>query len=126
MTQPIDQLVSIILPIRNNQTQLAECLDSLLSQTYEPLEIIAIDDNSKDTSYSILRKYRRKDKRLIISRNVKQYGMTVTLNRALKKAKGSYISFMNPCDIVTPDKLKRQVSKKALFQQTIQQSQKHS
>lgn len=109
MTQPIDQLVSIILPIRNNQTQLAECLDSLLSQTYEPLEIIAIDDNSKDTSYSILRKYRRKDKRLIISRNVKQYGMTVTLNRALKKAKGSYISFMNPCDIVTPDKLKRQV-----------------
>lgn len=110
MTQPIDQLVSIILPVRNGQDTLVECLDSLLAQTYEPLEIIAIDDNSKDKSYSILRKYRLKDKRLVISRNVKQYGLTVTLNRSLKKAKGSYISFMNQSDIVTPDKLKRQIN----------------
>jgi glycosyltransferase involved in cell wall biosynthesis len=109
MTQPIDQLVSIILPVRNSQATLASCLESLLNQTYQAIEIIAIDDKSYDTSYSILRKYRRQDKRLQISRNVKNYGLTVTLNRALKKARGSYIAFVNEHDIMTPDKIKRQV-----------------
>lgn len=109
MTQPIDQLVSIILPVRNAETTLRACLESLLAQTYTHFEIIAIDDKSRDKTFSILKEYRRRDKRLIISRNVKQYGLTITLNRAVKKAKGSYIAFMNQKDICTPDKLKRQV-----------------
>lgn len=109
MTQPIDQLVSVILPIRNSESSLRECLDSLLAQTYTALEIIAIDDNSKDNSFKILREYRKRDKRLLISRNVKHYGMTITLNRALKKARGSYIAFMNQKDISTPDRIKRQI-----------------
>lgn len=109
MTQPIDQLVSVILPIRNSEASLRDCLDSLLAQTYLNLEIIAIDDASIDKSYKILREYRRKDKRLIISRNVKQYGMSVTLNRALKKARGSYVALMNQKDISTPDRIKRQI-----------------
>ena len=109
MTQPIDQLVSILLPLHNAEQTLKECLDSLLSQTYTPIEIIAIDDNSKDKTYTLLRQYRRRDKRLIISRNVKRYGLTVTLNRALKKANGSYLAFMNQKDTSTTDRLKRQV-----------------
>jgi len=109
MTQPIDQLVSVILPIRNSGISLRNCLDSLLAQTYPNLEIIAIDDASRDNSYKILREYRRKDKRLIISRNVKQYGMSVTLNRALKKARGSYLALMNQKDTSTPDRIKRQI-----------------
>lgn len=109
MTQPIDQLVTIILPVRNADGTLRDCLESLLNQTYQDIEIIAIDDKSKDKTYSILRQFRRKDKRLIISRNVKHYGLPVTLNRALKKARGSYIAFMNQNDTLTPDKIKRQV-----------------
>lgn len=109
MTQPIDNLVTILLPVRNNEATLRAVLTSLLAQTYQEIEIIAIDDKSKDASYSILKQFRRKDKRLIISRNVKHYGLTVTLNRALKKARGSYITFMNSKDSITPDKIKRQV-----------------
>jgi len=109
MTQPIDQLVTLILPVRNSADTLASCLEGILNQTYANIEIIAIDDKSKDRSYSILRKFRRKDKRLIISRNVKNYGLTVTLNRALKKARGSYIAFVNQNDVMTPDKIKRQI-----------------
>ncbi|HVZ58305.1 MAG TPA: glycosyltransferase family A protein [Patescibacteria group bacterium] len=109
MTQPIDQLVSILLPLRNAEETLPACLESLLNQTYESVQIIAIDDNSKDNTYSILRRYRKQDKRLIIARNVKSYGLSVTLNRALKKAKGSYIALMNQADISTPDRIKRQV-----------------
>lgn len=109
MTQPIDQLVSIILPVRNSADTLKDCVESILNQTYANIEIIAIDDKSKDNSYSILRKFRHKDKRLSISRNVKNYGLTVTLNRALKKARGSYIAFVNQKDVMTPDKIKRQI-----------------
>lgn len=109
MTQPIDQLVSIILPIRNAEETLLNCVESLLNQTYQQIEIIAVDDSSTDSSYSILRRLRRLDKRVIMSKNVKNYGLTVTLNRALKKARGSYIIFMNQKDLVTPDKIKRQV-----------------
>ena len=107
--QPIDQLVTILLPVRNAEATLRLCLESLLSQTYQNIEIIAIDDKSKDKTYSILRQFRRKDKRLQISRNVKHYGLQVTLNRALKKARGSYLAFMNQNDLLTPDKIKRQV-----------------
>lgn len=109
MTQPIDQLVSVILPLRNSAESLSTCLESLLNQTYTDFEIIAIDDASRDHTFKILRQFRRKDKRVVIARNVKRYGPTVTLNRALKKARGSYIAFMNGHDISTPDRLKRQV-----------------
>lgn len=109
MKKPIDQFVSVILPIRNGETTLRNCLDSLLAQTYRDFEIIAIDNASRDKSFKILKEYRRKDKRLIISRNVKQYGMSITLNRALKKARGSYLALMNQRDISTPDRIKRQV-----------------
>lgn len=104
-----ESLVSIILPVSQNEKTLKECLESLLTQTHTNIEIIAIDDNSKDKSFTILRQYRGKDKRLIISRNVKKYGLSITLNRSLKKAHGKYIAFMNPKDIATPDRIKRQL-----------------
>lgn len=104
-----ESLVSIILPVNQAEKTLSACLESLLSQTHTNIEIIAIDDNSKDKSFKILKKYRQMDKRLIISRNVKKYGLTITLNRSLKKARGKYIAFMNAKDISTPDRVKRQL-----------------
>ena len=67
-----ESLVSIILPVNQAEKTLSACLESLLSQTHTNIEIIAIDDNSKDKSFKILKKYRQMDKRLIISRNVKK------------------------------------------------------
>lgn len=101
--------MSIILPVRQAEKTLSDCLESLLSQTHTNIEIIAIDDNSKDKSFKILKKYRAQDKRLIISQNVKKYGLTITLNRSLKKSRGKYIALMNARDISTPDRIKRQL-----------------
>lgn len=103
------ELVTVLLPVHNNQMTLSDCLESLLAQTYTNIEIIAIDDFSRDHSFSILRKYRRLDKRIKIFRNVKHYGLTTTLNRALKRASGKFIAFMDPKDISTKDRLKRQM-----------------
>lgn len=108
--KPINGLVSILLPVTNAQEFLSTCLDSLLAQTYTDFEIIAIDDFSKDKSYSLLKQYRKIDKRLRVFRNVKKYGPTITLNRAITRARGQYIAFMEARDMCTPDRLKRQIS----------------
>ena len=54
---PNDNLVSIVIPVYNSEKYLEECLDSILNQTYENIEIIAIDAGSEDSSLDILKKY---------------------------------------------------------------------
>lgn len=105
-----DTLVSILLPICNAEEHLALTIQSLLCQTYQHIEIIAIDDDSRDNSYKILRNLAKTDKRLKISKNKKRYGLGICLNRAMKQAKGSYIAFMNAHDISSLHRIKRQVS----------------
>lgn len=105
--QPI---ISVVLPVHNNAYFLPECLDSLLTQSFEQFEIIAIDDFSRDDSYRVLKSFRQIDKRLRIYRNVKHYGKAMTLNRAIKRAKGQYIAFMDAEDILYKDRLKKQLT----------------
>jgi len=106
----MDPLISVILPIRNNEQFLADCLESLLGQNYNNIEIIAIDDASNDNSPNILKEFRGKDKRIKIFRNIKKYGHAISLNRAIKKSKGKFISFMNPSDIVRANKFVKQIT----------------
>lgn len=102
-------LISIILPIHNSSHHLRDCIRSLLSQSYRNIEILAIDDDSKDDSYKTLRLFAKKDKRLKVSRNVKRYGIGTTLNRIIKKTKGSFIAFMDAEDVSAKDRLKKQL-----------------
>ena len=104
-------LISIILPVHNAAETLSECALSLLNQSYKNIEIIAIDDFSKDNSYSILKSLKKKGKkRLRVYKNVKRYGIGVTLNRLVKKAKGNYIAFMDTSDVSNPNRLKKQLN----------------
>lgn len=102
--------ISIVLPVYNNAAYLPDCLDSLLAQSYDNFEIIAIDDFSKDTSFKVLKSYKKLDKRLRVYRNVKHYGTALTLNRAVKRAKGQFMVFMDPEDVCYKDKLRRQLA----------------
>ena len=103
-------LISVILPVQNAGIYLTECLENLLQQTYTNIEILAIDDFSSDDSFTILKDYAKKDTRLHISRNIKRYGMAMTLNRCLKKAQGQYIAFMNAKDVSHKHRLQQQYS----------------
>jgi glycosyltransferase involved in cell wall biosynthesis len=103
-------VVSVILPVHNAGRFLTECLDSLKSQTYQNLQIIAIDDFSKDDSVSILKKFRKHFKNLEIYKNKKQYGLAICYNRALKHARGQFVAFMNPHDVNAISRFKRQVN----------------
>jgi len=102
-------LVSIILPVHNSSKFLATCLKSLIKQSYKNIEIVAIDDNSKDNSFKILKDFTKKYKRIRVYKNVKNYGIAVTLNRLIKKAKASLIAFMSSSDIAYIHRIKKQV-----------------
>ena len=58
--------VSVILPVYNVEKYLKECLDSILNQTLQEIEVICVDDGSTDRSLEILREYEKKDKRVIV------------------------------------------------------------
>ncbi len=103
-------LVSVLLPIFNIGHYLHESLDSLLDSSYQNIEILAIDDFSKDDSWKVLKLYKQIDKRIKIYRNVKHYGKALTLNRLLRKAKGQYIVVMDGKDMVYKHKIKKQVT----------------
>ncbi len=103
-------LISILLPVHNSASTLKECVQSLFAQSYRNIEVIAIDDKSSDKSYSILNNLKKRDKRLRIYKNVKRYGLAVTLNRLARKAKGSFVAFMDTDDFSSPNRLKKQLN----------------
>lgn len=105
-----EDVVSVILPVHNAGKFLSECLESLSDQTHQSLQIIAIDDFSKDNSYAILKKFKKNLKNLEIYRNKKRYGLAICYNRAMKRAQGKFIAFMNPNDVNTISRFKRQVN----------------
>ena len=98
-----------MLPVHNSAETLEECVLSLLNQTYKNIEIIAINDKSSDKSSSILNALKKNDRRLKVYKNVKRYGLAVTLNRLVKKAKGTFLAFMDTDDISSPNRLKKQL-----------------
>ena len=102
-------LVSIIMPVRNQERFLNESINSLLKQTYKNIEIIVVDDKSTDESRKILISFRKRYKRIRLIQNKKQYGISVCLNRALKRAKGTFIAFMDPQDLSHKERLQKQV-----------------
>ncbi|MGH7203697.1 MAG: glycosyltransferase family 2 protein [Candidatus Levyibacteriota bacterium] len=103
-------VVSVILPVYNAGKFLEDCLNSLEFQTYRDIQIIAIDDHSRDDSVKILRKFKKRFSNFEIYTNKKRYGLAVCYNRALKRAKGKFVAFMNPHDINAISRFKRQVT----------------
>lgn len=91
--------VSIIIPIYNSQEFLIECLESALNQTYENIEIIAVDDGSTDNSTKILNKYSKKIK-IIRKENG---GLSSALNVGIKNSSGEWIKTLDSDDVLLPN-----------------------
>lgn len=102
-------LISILLPVHNCEKYLEDSLGSLVKQSYRQIEIIVIDDKSSDNSLKILRSFAKKYKKVRVYRNIKRYGIVMTLNRLLRRAKGDFITFMSAKDISNRQRIKKQV-----------------
>ncbi len=90
------ELVSVVIPVYNSEKFLEECLDSILTQTYQNIEIIAVDDGSTDSSPDILERY--SDKINIISQ--KNQGLASALNLGISKMKGDWFKWFSPDDVM--------------------------
>ena len=100
----INPLVSIIMPVKNTSKFLDDCLDSIINQTYQNWELLAVDDASSDNSFSILKAYADKDVRIKPFQNNGK-GIIEALRLAYSKSSGELISRMDSDDIMTLDKL---------------------
>ena len=95
-------LVSIILPVYNAQSHLNRCLGSICAQQYEDLEIIVINDGSKDQSLPVCEEFRKKDSRILLVDKANS-GVSDTRNLGLKLASGKYVQFVDSDDYIAPD-----------------------
>ena len=88
---------SIIIPVYNATLHLRECVDSVLSQSYENFELILVDDESTDDSYDICQEYKKNDNRVVAIQR-KNGGVSAARNTGLDAATGDYIMFMDNDD----------------------------
>ena len=103
MTRP---LVSVIIPVYNAEKYLMSTINSVLGQTYEPLEIIAVNDGSKDKSLEILQSYGRQIK--VIDQT--NSGQAAARNRGVAHSRGELVAFLDHDDIWDSQKTERQVA----------------
>lgn len=91
--------ISIVVPIYNVEQYLERCIDSLIGQTYDDIEIILVNDGSADSSLDICKRYEQLDKRVILI-NKANGGLSDARNSGLKKATGEYVLFVDSDDFV--------------------------
>jgi glycosyltransferase involved in cell wall biosynthesis len=99
-----NNLVSVIIPVYNCERYLAEAIESVLAQTYRPIEVIVVDDGSTDSSGDIARSY--KELHYIYQPN---QGVAVARNAGLAATDGEFIAFLDADDLWLPNKLRVQV-----------------
>jgi len=98
--------VSVIVPVYNVEKYLGECLDSLIGQTLQDIEIIAVNDGSTDDSLQILNEYAAKDGRIKVY-SQQNSGQSAARNRGLSVAAGEYVAFIDADDWVDRDFLEK-------------------
>lgn len=97
--------ISVIMTVFNNSTTLAKSIESILQQSFKDFELLIVEDKSEDNSKEIIKKYALQDKRIRPLFNSKNLGISASLNKALKQAKGKYISIQDSDDFSYQNRL---------------------
>lgn len=95
-------MVSIVVPIYNAENYLRRCVDSILNQEYTDFELLLVNDGSTDASGDICEEYGDQDPRVIVIQK-ENTGVSDSRNRALDRARGKYLQFLDSDDWITPD-----------------------
>lgn len=110
--------ISVIIPVYNVEKYLRQCLDSVVNQTYRNLEIICVDDGSKDKSGEILDEYAQKDDRFVVIHQ-KNQGQAVARNVGMDIATGKYILFVDSDDWIDLNTCSILIEKAELIQSDV-------
>lgn len=99
-------MISVIMPLYNNEKYVKEAIYSVTQQTYEDWELIIINDASIDSSLEVTQKYIKNDSRIRLINLIKNKGVSYVRNLGIKEAKGEYISFLDSDDLWDKDFLR--------------------
>lgn len=99
--------ISVIMSVYNGEKYLREAIESILSQTFTNFEFIIVNDASVDSSLEIIRSYQ--DERIRTINNEKNIGLTKSLNKAIREARGEYIARQDADDISLPNRFEEQI-----------------
>lgn len=101
--------LSVVIPVYNSEKCIRHCLDALLDQTYQELEIIVVNDGSTDNTLDVIQSYAERDFRVNVFSHSNQ-GVSATRNVGIEHATGDYIFFCDADDFPEPDLAERYVS----------------
>lgn len=104
----IQPLISVVMPAFNAEKTIGQAIQSVLNQTYKKLELIIVDDASTDETLSIAGEYARKDTRIRILKNMKNFGVSQSRNHGVEFANADWVAFLDSDDMWMPDKLEKQ------------------
>jgi glycosyltransferase involved in cell wall biosynthesis len=104
--EPMRPLVSILIPAYNAEQWIADTLRSAIAQTWEPKEIIVVDDGSTDRTLAVARQFESEQVRVVAHEH---QGAAATRNTALSLSQGEYIQYLDADDLMAPDKIARQL-----------------
>ncbi|MDO5760752.1 MAG: glycosyltransferase family 2 protein, partial [Bacteroidota bacterium] len=106
-----DNLITVVVPVFNNQNTIEETIESVLNQTNSNWEVICVDDGSTDNSVSIIKEYCKKDDRIsLIIRDIAPKGGSHCRNIGAFNAKGKYVMFLDADDLLAPFCLEKRLS----------------
>lgn len=105
-----NEIVSVITPVYNVEKVIGRTIDSMLAQEYNHLEIVLVDDCSKDNSAEVIAEYAAKHPEIVYHKQEKNGGASVARNTALRLAKGRYVAFLDSDDMWCEGKIKRQLA----------------
>jgi glycosyltransferase involved in cell wall biosynthesis len=100
-TSQTNPLVSVCIPTFNSSRWIEECLESALAQTYQPLEILIVDDASTDDTVELVRSIR--DERVRLVSNEANLGLTRNWNKCVEMSQGDFVKFLLHDDVLYPD-----------------------
>lgn len=101
--------VSVIIPVYNAEKYIDKTLESIFAQTYKNMEIVLVDDCSKDNSAQIIAKYKESHSEIIYYLQDTNMGAGAARNKALELATGQYVAFLDSDDLWLPEKTSRQI-----------------
>ena len=102
----MEPLLSICIPAYNNAAYIKDTIDSILSQTYKNLELVIVDDKSKDDTVAVIKSI--PDERIRLYENEKNLGMSGNWNHCLELCKGEYIKLICADDMLAPDAIEKE------------------
>ena len=109
-----NDLISIIVPVFNLENELPRCLDSILTQSYQNIEVVVVDDGSSDGSADVMRRYSEKDSRIkpVFQENG---GVTSARLHGVREVSGQWIGFVDGDDEIEPDMYERLLKNAATY-----------